>query len=153
MYACTHTHTHTHSLTLSLSLSLSLSVSLYTHTHTHTHTHTKTNVIVPSYAIHHLEREWKEPFTVKPERFTRKNAKGRHNCAFMPFSFGKRNCIGNICVCVCVCVYVYVCVCERERERERERTVIVWLLCNKLIGRWHCSHTMKHNNIINTTNK
>jgi len=45
--------------------------------------------------IHHLEEFWPEPNEFNPYRFTAENSKNRHPYAYLPFSVGKRHCIGN----------------------------------------------------------
>ncbi len=47
------------------------------------------------YALHRNEEFFPEPEVFNPERFQTNEAIGRHAFAFVPFSAGSRNCIGN----------------------------------------------------------
>lgn len=53
-----------------------------------------TQILVNPYLIHRDPTQWTEPDVFKPERFLPENCIGRHAFAFVPFSAGGRNCIG-----------------------------------------------------------
>ncbi|KAI1117374.1 cytochrome P450 [Nemania sp. NC0429] len=55
-----------------------------------------THIGVNTYAIHHNEAYFPEPFTYRPERFLEKNSttRGLMKNAFVPFSIGSRACMG-----------------------------------------------------------
>ena len=46
------------------------------------------------WSIHHNPDVWDEPFHYNPDRFSPENVRSRHPLAFVPFSAGPRNCIG-----------------------------------------------------------
>eukprot|EP00026_Physarum_polycephalum_P004556 Phypoly_transcript_04578.p1 GENE.Phypoly_transcript_04578~~Phypoly_transcript_04578.p1 ORF type:complete len:312 (+),score=47.25 Phypoly_transcript_04578:1155-2090(+) len=54
-----------------------------------------TIVGVSMYTIHHLKEFWPDPDTFDPLRFSPERSEGRHPFAYLPFSLGRRNCIGN----------------------------------------------------------
>ena len=54
-----------------------------------------TNCLIPVYYIHRDPKHWDEPLKFKPERFSKKNSKGRHKFVYFPFGGGPRLCIGN----------------------------------------------------------
>jgi len=50
--------------------------------------------LISIYKVHRDERYYPEPEEYKPERFLPHNSENRHPYAFIPFSAGRRNCIG-----------------------------------------------------------
>lgn len=53
-----------------------------------------TEVAVLTYQIHHNKHVWDDPERFDPDRFLPKNMVSRHPFAYIPFSAGPRNCIG-----------------------------------------------------------
>ncbi|XP_060658433.1 cytochrome P450 4p1-like [Drosophila nasuta] len=54
----------------------------------------RTQVTLHVYDIHRNSKHWDSPDEFQPERFLPENSKDRHTYAFIPFSAGQRNCIG-----------------------------------------------------------
>ncbi|XP_075466236.1 cytochrome P450 4V2 [Ascaphus truei] len=52
------------------------------------------NVMIIPYALHRDPKYFPEPGEFRPERFLHENASGRNPYAYIPFSAGLRNCIG-----------------------------------------------------------
>lgn len=52
-------------------------------------------VVLAIYGMHRNPAVYSDPHSFKPERFLPEKSEGRHPDAFMSFSSGPRNCIGN----------------------------------------------------------
>ncbi|GAB1865918.1 Cytochrome P450 4g1 [Camponotus japonicus] len=51
-------------------------------------------IMIPQFAIHRLEKYYPNPTVFNPDNFLPEKAKQRHYYAFIPFSAGKRSCVG-----------------------------------------------------------
>ena len=57
----------------------------------------QTKIAINVWGIHHSKQVWGDDVEqFRPERFEPSEARGRHPFAFLPFSAGKRNCIGKV---------------------------------------------------------
>ncbi|KAH8370248.1 hypothetical protein KR093_002760 [Drosophila rubida] len=53
-----------------------------------------TQILMHVFDIHRHPKHWDAPNEFRPERFFTENSEGRHIYAYIPFSAGQRNCIG-----------------------------------------------------------
>ncbi|XP_063235051.1 cytochrome P450 4C1-like [Bacillus rossius redtenbacheri] len=53
-----------------------------------------TIVIIPIYLVHRNPEYFPNPDTFDPDRFSRKNIASRLACSFIPFSYGRKKCLG-----------------------------------------------------------
>ena len=53
-----------------------------------------TSIHISPYIMHRHPAYWSQPDTFDPERFSPENEDSLESCAYYPFSFGSRNCIG-----------------------------------------------------------
>jgi cytochrome P450 len=54
-----------------------------------------TPIYISAYTMHRHPHFWEEPDRFDPERFSPERSHGRHRFAYIPFSAGPRQCIGN----------------------------------------------------------
>ena len=57
---------------------------------------TGTKVIIPIAMVHRRPDFWPDPAKFDPDRFLPDEVEKRPVCSYIPFSYGARNCIGNV---------------------------------------------------------
>lgn len=55
----------------------------------------RSQINIHVFDIHRNPKYWDNPNEFHPERFLPENSQDRHTYAFIPFSAGQRNCLGN----------------------------------------------------------
>ena len=53
-----------------------------------------TTIAFPGWTIHRNTEHWDDPDEFMPERHDKDTKRGRAKCAFIPFGYGQRRCIG-----------------------------------------------------------
>ncbi|XP_052127121.1 cytochrome P450 4V2-like, partial [Frankliniella occidentalis] len=53
-----------------------------------------TTLLLNLFGAHRDPAHWPDPLAFDPDRFLAERSRGRHPCAFLPFSGGARNCMG-----------------------------------------------------------
>lgn len=53
-------------------------------------------IAIDVFGLHHASHVYPDPYKFDPDRFSAENSKDRHSHAFIPFSAGLRNCIGQV---------------------------------------------------------
>ncbi|KAE8751809.1 Cytochrome P450 CYP4, partial [Frankliniella occidentalis] len=54
-----------------------------------------TTLLLNVFGAHRDPLHWPDPLLFDPDRFLPERVRGRHPCAYVPFSSGARNCIGS----------------------------------------------------------